>query len=104
MNFLPAALARQIPSIAAQIPAHAHQVGIRPEHWIACESGQGVALKVLRSEYLGANCLVKAQAADGTDIEVLISGGTALPAGSALHLSAAPEHVHAFDSTGITLK
>jgi ABC-type sugar transport system ATPase subunit len=104
MNFMPAALAKQIPSLATSIPANAYQVGIRPEHWMACESGQGIALKVLRSEYLGANCLVKAQASDGTDIEVLISGGTALPAGSALHLSASAEHMHAFDSSGITLK
>jgi ABC-type sugar transport system ATPase subunit len=104
MNFLPAALARQIPALVAHIPANAAQVGIRPEHWQVCGSGQGLALRVLRSEYLGANCLVKAQATDGTDIEVLISGGAAQAPGSELNLSAASEHLHAFDSAGITLK
>jgi ABC-type sugar transport system ATPase subunit len=103
MNFLPAALARQIPSLGAQIPANAHQVGIRPEHWMACEAGLGLALKVVRAEYLGASCLVKAQATDGTDIEVLLSGGVALPAGSAIDLSAPAQHMHAFDSTGLSL-
>jgi ABC-type sugar transport system ATPase subunit len=100
MNFLPVSLAQQMPSVASQVPTNAHQVGIRPEHWMACESGQGLTLKVLRSEYLGANCLTKAQAPDGTDIEVLLAGGAALPAGANLHVRAAPEQVHAFDNAG----
>ncbi len=106
MNFLPAALARHIPALARQIPADADQVGIRPEHWQLCEGsgGQGLALKVLRAEYLGANCLVKAQAIDGTDIEVLISGGVALPAGSELYLSAPVQHLHAFDKAGLSIQ
>jgi ABC-type sugar transport system ATPase subunit len=103
MNFLPASLARQMPQLAAHIPEHADQVGIRPEHWHLCESGQGLALKVLRAEYLGANCLVKAQAPDGTDIEVLLAGGVASPPGSALHLSAPAQHLHAFDAAGLSL-
>ncbi len=103
MNFLPAALARQVPELTRHIPANAAQVGIRPEHWQVCASDQGLALKVLRAEYLGANCLIKAQALDGTDIEVVMAGGVALPAGSALHLSAPASHLHAFDASGLSL-
>lgn len=104
MNFLPAALARQIPALASHIPAQADQVGIRPEHWQVCGSNEGLALKVLRSEYLGANCLLKAQASDGTVIEVVISGGVAMPTGSAIHLTAPAEHLHAFDQAGLSLR
>ena len=104
MNFLPAALGRQMPSLASHIPAQAAQVGIRPEHWQICESGRGLALKVLRSEYLGANCLLKAQAQDATVIEVVIAGGVALPSGADLHLNAPVQHLHCFDKEGLSLR
>ncbi len=103
MNFLPVALAQQIPALQAAIPPQTHQAGIRPEHWQVCEPGQGLALKVARSEYLGANCLVKAHATDGTEIDILIVGGAALPAGAALHVTAHAAHLHAFDAEGRSL-
>ena len=58
MNFVPAETARTAPSLRAWLPEAAQQVGIRPEHWMVCSVGEGLALHVKGTEYLGAQRLL----------------------------------------------
>ena len=62
MNFVPAATAAHVTRpCARRLPAGTQQVGIRPEHWLPCGAGQGLAITVVGSEYLGAQRLVHGQ-------------------------------------------
>ena len=97
MNFLPAGCLQQDPALAALMPAHAHQVGIRPEHWMPAPEGSGLAMTVIGREYLGAQWLIRARLADGTSVEALVPGGTGLERQPEIRLSVAPEHIHLFD-------
>ncbi len=98
MNFMPAAQARQDPALCTALPADAAQVGVRPEHWQLVPSGQGLALAVTSSEYLGAQRLVHGRLDDGTVIQVLVEGATLTTAGERLHVSPQPQRWHAFDA------
>ncbi len=98
MNFMPAAQARQDPVLRTVLPADAAQVGVRPEHWQLVASGQGLALAVTSSEYLGAQRLVYGQLDDGTVVQVLVEGSTATASGDRLHITPQPQRWHAFDA------
>jgi multiple sugar transport system ATP-binding protein len=97
MNFIPAATARTAPSLQAVVPAGAQQVGIRPEHFQVCDAGQGLVLRVLGTEYLGAQRLLQGQLVDGTRVELLIDGERSPQVGETLHITARTDRLHAFD-------
>ena len=97
MNFIPAATARTAASLQAAVPAGAQQVGIRPEHFQVCEAGQGLALRVLGTEYLGAQRLLQGQLVDGTRVEWLIDGERSPQVGETLHITTRTDRLHAFD-------
>jgi multiple sugar transport system ATP-binding protein len=97
MNFIPAATARTAASLQAAVPAGAQQVGIRPEHFQVCEAGQGLALRVLGTEYLGAQRLLQGQLVDGTRVELLIDGECSPQVGETLHITTRTDRLHAFD-------
>jgi ABC-type sugar transport system ATPase subunit len=98
MNFIPAALVRACPALAAWVPAAAQQVGIRPEHWQVCAAGQGLQMTVRHAEYMGAQRLVHAELADQTRVELLVDGEQNWQAGQQVHMAAAEHHVHVFDA------
>jgi len=98
MNFLPAELVRACPALAAAVPAAAQQIGIRPEHWIPAPAGQGLALTVAGSEYLGAQRLVQARLPDQTPVELLLPGDRNDAPQDVIHMTADAGNVHAFDS------
>jgi len=94
MNFMPV---HSVQALAASLPQGTVQVGVRPEHWVRCASGEGVALAVKGSEYLGSQRLVHARLPDDTRVELLLDGEDALIEGQVLHMGAQAHHVHAFD-------
>jgi multiple sugar transport system ATP-binding protein len=98
MNFIPAAMAAQDPALRAAMPLGTQQIGVRPEHWLPCAPGQGLAITVKGSEYLGAQRLVLGQLADGARLELLMEGGTEPPSGGAIHMTPHPQRWHAFDA------
>jgi ABC-type sugar transport system ATPase subunit len=98
MNFVPAALVRACPALAAWVPSQAHQVGIRPEHWLACGPGEGLSMTVRHAEYMGAQRLVHAELQDQTRVELLVDGEHALSAGQTIHMRVAEHHLHVFDA------
>ena len=95
MNFMPV---QSVLALAGECPQGTVQVGIRPEHWVRCARGEGVALTVKGSEYLGAQRLVHAGLHDGTKVELLLDGEGLLSNGDVLHMRAQPHHIHAFDA------
>jgi ABC-type sugar transport system ATPase subunit len=100
MNFMPAAAAQQDAALRAAMPASAAQVGVRPEHWLPGSAGDGLAITVMGSEYLGAQRLVQGRLGDGTKVELLMEGGAQPVAGALIHMTPQPQRWHAFDSTG----
>jgi multiple sugar transport system ATP-binding protein len=99
MNFVPAATASQDSKVCDSLPSGAVHVGIRPEHWLPSLAGQGLAISVLGSEYLGAQSLVLGQLSDGTRVEVLMEGATEPKAGEVAHMTPHPQRWHAFDAS-----
>jgi len=97
MNFIPAVTARTAPSLQACVPEQARQVGIRPEHFEVCEAGQGLAMQVKATEYLGAQRLLQGLLADGTRVELLIDGERSPQVGETLSITARADRLHAFD-------
>jgi ABC-type sugar transport system ATPase subunit len=84
--------------LQSHVPAQAQQVGIRPEHWLLCEPGEGLAFVVKAAEYLGAQRLLQGQLVDGTRVEVLIDGERSPQVGETLHISTRADRLHAFDA------
>ena len=87
-------------AMAAALPSGTQQVGVRPEHWLACAPHEGLALTVQATEYLGAQRLVQGSLADQTRFEWLVSGEQALAVGDVRHVRAPATHLHAFDDQG----
>ena len=104
MNFLPTAAWTACAEWQGRLPSSTDQLGVRPEHWLVCGSDQGLALRVVASEYLGAQRLVQAQLPDHTRVEVLLSGDLAVGVGDTLNVTAELRHVHAFDAQGLRLE
>ena len=100
MNFLPVAALAGMPAWASGLPAGTQEVGIRPEHLRPASAGQGLALTVEATEYLGAQGLVCGALGGGVRLEALIDA-QALPAeGSTLWLAPEPGRLHAFGADG----
>jgi sn-glycerol 3-phosphate transport system ATP-binding protein len=70
-------------------------LGLRPEHITVGDAG--VAARVVDSEYLGADTILKCAAGDET-LAVRVPGRAALAPGAVVHLAWAPEAVHVFDA------
>ena len=100
MNFVPTAVAAHDPLLRDTLPAGTQQVGIRPEHWLPCAAGQGMAISVVSSEYLGAQRLVHGRLGDDTRVEILMEGAAEPQAGAQIHLTPQPQRWHAFDAAG----
>jgi ABC-type sugar transport system ATPase subunit len=98
MNFVPATTASQDAAVRAALPSNAKSVGIRPEHWLPSTAGEGLAISVLGSEYLGAQRLVLGQLSDGTRVEMLMEGATEPKTGEVVHMTPHPQRWHAFDA------
>jgi multiple sugar transport system ATP-binding protein len=100
MNFVPAVTAQQDSALCAAMPSSATQIGVRPEHWLPSSAGEGMAITVLGSEYLGAQRLVLGRLGDGTRVEMLMEGAAQPVAGALIHMTPQPQRWHAFDSAG----
>jgi ABC-type sugar transport system ATPase subunit len=100
MNFVPAAVAAQDPALREALPAGTQQVGVRPEHWLLCAAGQGLAISVAGSEYLGAQRLVHGKLSDGTRTEILVEGAADHTSGGVIHMAPHPTRWHAFAADG----
>ena len=98
MNFMPATVAQQAPTLRAAMPSVTTQIGVRPEHWLPSSAGEGLAITVLGSEYLGAQRLVRGQLSDGTRVEILMEGATEPKVGTVTHMAPHPQRWHAFDA------
>ncbi len=74
-------------------------LGIRPEHLILAEAGDGIAhLTVDLVEQLGADTLVHGHFGDDrTDLTTRLHGVWTLSQGEALPLAVEPESLHFFD-------
>jgi ABC-type sugar transport system ATPase subunit len=100
MNFLPVAALAGLPALLASLPAGTQEVGIRPEDLRPVPQGQGLALTVEATEYLGAQGLVRGTLPVGVKLEALIDA-QALPAeGGTLWLAPLPQRLHAFAADG----
>jgi ABC-type sugar transport system ATPase subunit len=100
MNFLPVAALAGLPALLASLPAGTQEVGIRPEDLRPVPQGQGLALTVEATEYLGAQGLVRGTLPVGVKLEAMIDA-QALPAeGGTLWLAPLPQRLHAFAADG----
>ncbi len=89
--------------LAPRITIHAHTVGVRPEHWVACSEEQGLPVQVVSSEYLGSQTLVHGQLSDGTLVDILTDTSLVSNAGQVIHMSFDASKVHVFDANGLRL-
>lgn len=103
MNLMPVQALDGAPALRAQLPAQTHEVGVRPEHWQLCAPGEGLALTVRSSEYLGAQRLLQARLGEHR-VELLVDVAHAPAAGDVIHASAPLAHWHAFDAQGQRLE
>jgi len=104
MNFITSELLLGLPTCAKHIANESHQIGIRPEHWQMAPQGEGLALQVHSTEYMGAHSLIQGNLKDGSRVEALLSA-TALPKqGESIHLQVPAANLHCFSSTGQRLE
>ena len=104
MNFLPFSALGAAPGLTQGLPNHTDQVGIRPEHWQLCETGQGLSIQVVASEYMGAQRLVQARLGEDHRLEILVNGEHDIHNGQKLCIRADFEHIHAFDAQGLRIE
>jgi len=79
------------------------QLGIRPEHIVVADSGEGTGLPatLLHVERLGDSSLLYVNVGAGfPTMTVKVEGSVSRPAGTALTLRLLPEHLHLFDAAG----
>jgi len=101
MNFVPlAALRAGLPGLAQGLPVGTHEVGLRPEHLRPAPAGQGLALTVQATEYLGAQGLVRGTLAGGVRLEALVDAQALPSEGGTLWLAPETGQVHAFGADG----
>ncbi len=76
------------------------QLGVRPEHFLVAEDGNGVAhLNVTLTEQLGADTLIHGHfGADATDLTIRVQGIVHTGAGDVLPLAVEPGNLHLFDA------
>ena len=89
---------------ARAVPAGgAVQLGVRPEHLLVADAGEGTGLPatLLHVERLGDSSLLYVNVGAGLPtLTVKVEGNTSRAAGSALTLRLLPEQLHLFDSAG----
>ena len=79
------------------------QLGIRPEHIVVADSGEGAGLPatLLHVERLGDSSLLYVKVGAGLPtLTVKVEGSVSRPAGTALTLRLLPQHLHLFDAAG----
>jgi ABC-type sugar transport system ATPase subunit len=103
MNFVPAARLTALPGLCSALPVGTHEVGVRPEHLAPAPEGQGLALTVEVTEYLGSQGLVRGRLAGGERLEALIDAQTLPVPGQALWLQPDAQRLHPFDAAGARL-
>lgn len=80
------------------------QLGIRPEHIVLTEPGQGIALSVTLTEPLGADTLVYTQLGDSQQPIILrLNGHQQFEEGHILYAEFPSAQHHLFDNTGARL-
>ncbi len=106
MNLMDAQALRALKGWEAALPADAHTVGVRPEHWATAAAakvegkGEGVALKVTGVEFLGGQSLVQGTLGEDIKAEALLAEAPPLSRGDPLRLRVLPRHLHVFDAAG----
>ncbi len=100
MNLVPAAALADVPALASGLPGGTQEVGIRPEHLRPAEAGQGLALTVEATEYLGAQGLVRGTLASGVRLEALIDAQSLPADGGTLWLLPDVQRLHTFGGDG----
>jgi sn-glycerol 3-phosphate transport system ATP-binding protein len=83
------------PDMARELGGASLLLGVRPEDVVLGDSG--LLAHVQSAEFLGADTVVTCLFGSQT-LTVRVPGKAALAAGSAIHLSWRPEHVHYFDA------
>jgi ABC-type sugar transport system ATPase subunit len=90
------------PALRDALPAGTQDVGIRPEDLGHAPQGQGLALTVEATEYLGAQGLVRGTLANGGErLEALIDAQDLPGPGSTLWLQAQALRLHPFGEGGV---
>ena len=88
---------------SAITPGAAVQLGVRPEHLLIADSGEGAGLPATLKhvERLGDASLLYVSVGEGLPtLTVKVEGSTSRAVGSALTLRLLPEQLHLFDSAG----
>lgn len=91
--------------IAPLVNEGTKRLGIRPEHVVAVDAGEGdldVAVKL--RETLGGDAYLYVDTPDGQEMVVRTDGDTPLRGGATIGLSFPPERIHAFDAGGQALR
>jgi len=109
MNFFAAEVLRQSAS-SLLLPAHAHTVGLRPEHVLLDDTGP-LEYRVQQVEQMGSTSLLRgtlAGSASATpspaDFEVVSNGQTSVKSGQTVRMSMPPAALHFFDEQGARLQ
>ncbi|QBF33092.1 sn-glycerol-3-phosphate ABC transporter ATP-binding protein UgpC [Thalassococcus sp. S3] len=91
-----------LPQALPQAAGRSVHLGMRPEHLRICRAEEAMfAVTVRLVEQLGADTVVHGTPADGAEpLLVRLSGAVTPQIGTELHLAAAPEHLHLFESEG----
>ena len=104
MNFIPVNSLSGPVADGFSPPPEAHNIGIRPEHFMCCETAEGLAVTVKNTEYMGAQTLLQGLLANGTKVEALLQNITPPAVNQTLHLKATAKHIHSFDGQGLALE
>ena len=86
-------------ALLAQLPAHTHTVGLRPEHVLIDEAG-ALPYAVRHVEQMGASSLLHGTIGDGVAFDVVCTGQTTVHAGQQVRLAAPTDALHCFDADG----
>jgi ABC-type sugar transport system ATPase subunit len=102
MNFVPVARLAAQPGLRDALPSGTQDVGIRPEDLGRAPQGQGLALTVEATEYLGAQGLVRGTLVNGGErLEALIDAQDLPGPGGTLWLQANVRRLHPFGEGGV---
>ena len=96
---------KELPSDGfSHVPGEPVTMGVRPTDLKPVDDG-GVKIKVRSVEQLGGESYVYGAMANGTPITLQSPGQTGIKIGETIGVSAAPDHIHLFDSeTGLSLR
>jgi multiple sugar transport system ATP-binding protein len=102
MNFIECGVFEKWPAFLGQLPAKAHQIGIRPEHFhIATQSDHpSLTMKISHAEYMGGTQLLRGATESGAQLEAVLPTAMLLGVGQTVTLQFDPKIVHTFDLDG----